>query len=71
MESCEECGATEDVRVFGIDHTPLCPKHYILAERAVEHHEYIAAMRAQGIHIGSTWREIRDGFRRWKERQVG
>lgn len=66
MEPCEVCGATEGVRACGIDHTPLCLTHRLEAEKHTEWHEYLAAMRGQGLHIGSTWGEMREGFRRWK-----
>jgi hypothetical protein len=59
MEPCEVCGTTGGVRAFGIDQTPLCLAHRIEAEQNTEWHEYIVAMRAQGLHIGSTWAEIR------------
>jgi hypothetical protein len=45
MEPCEVCGATDGVQVFGIDYTPLCPKHYQQAERNVAAAEATAEYR--------------------------
>lgn len=45
-EKCEMChlyygeNVYEDVRLFGMDNTPLCPKHYSSAD-----HNYEAAVR--------------------------
>jgi hypothetical protein len=36
MEPCEVCGATIGVQAFGIDSTPLCPRHYAEAENRVK-----------------------------------
>jgi hypothetical protein len=71
MEPCEVCGATNDVQAFGVDHTPLCPVHRIEAERNVELHEYIAEMQHEGADLGATFGDLRRGFQRWKERQLG
>jgi hypothetical protein len=45
MESCEDCGATEEVRAFGIDQTPLCPDCFAIAEMNYE----AAVRRRQAI----------------------
>jgi hypothetical protein len=62
MEPCEVCGATDGVQVFGIDYTPLCPKHYQQAERNVAAAEATAEYRRLLSQGYSDRRSAGDGF---------
>lgn len=55
-EGCEMCGELNGVRVFGIDHTLLCARHYAEAERNVLGAEYAAPQERRSL---TWWQRLR------------